>query len=205
MSDIKLSILYKLTSIVIGFILMVLGYKLILKRYEKDNQNLSLTYGGIKLLLENFSTGIIFSLFGALIITISLFKGIEIQSHLTSNDNKIGNSLMVDTAGLPDSKLPNAANRTSNEIYHINLDSVYYLAQTNFFDKKYATSLKYLYFLKGILLFEKGSIAFNEMVNKDIKRSEAELSEILNEKQAADSSNQIKSIKITNDNKDSVR
>lgn len=205
MSDLTLAILYKLASIVVGFVLMLLGFKHIVKGYEKDNQNLSVSYGRIKLLLENSPSGVIFSLFGALIITVSLFKGIEIHSHSTSTDNKISKSLIVDTTRLPDSKLKNTASLTGNEIDHLNLDSLYDLAQTNFLNKKYIAALKYLYFLKGILLFEKGSIRFNEKVNNDIKRSEAELSEILNEKQVEDSSEEIKSIKINNDNKDSIR
>lgn len=205
MSDLQLSILYKSISIVIGFVLMLLGFVLIKKRYEKKNQNLSLSYGGLKLFLENSSTGIMFSLFGALIIIFSLTRGIEIQSHLTSNDNSRSNSLMVDTIRLPDSKLVNVTIPIKNEIYHINLDSLYYLAQSNFRNKQYLTTLKYLYFIKGCLLFEKESNGFNEKVNKDIKSSEAELSEILNKRQAVETSEETKSIKINNDDKDSIR
>ena len=205
MSDLQFSILFKLISIVIGFVIILLGFFLIKKRYEKKNQNLSLSYGGLKLFLENSSTGIIFSLFGALIIIFSLLKGIEIQSHLTSHDNKNSNPLTVDTTRLPDSKLVDAAKPINNEIYHINLDSLYHLAQSNFLNKQYLTTLKYLYFIKGILLFEKESIECKEMVNKNIKSSEAELSEILNKRQVVDSFEETKSIKINNDNKDSIR
>jgi|GEM_PF-3567274 len=205
MSDLQFSILFKLISIVIGFVIILLGFLLIKKQYEKNNQNLSLSYGGIKLFLENSSTGIIFSLFGALIIIFSLLKGIEIQSHLTSHLNKNSNPLTVDTTRLPDSKLVNEAKPIDNEIYHINLDSLYHLAQSNFQNKQYLTNLKYLYFIKGILIFEKASVGFKEMVNKDIRISEAELSEILIKSQAVEPSEETKSIKINNDNKDSIR
>lgn len=204
MSDLTLSILFKLVSIVIGFFLVRFGYVLIKKRFDRNEGNVTVSYAGAKLLLENASAGIIFALFGAVIIIVTLVKGIEVQSHSTLNNNKVNDRLIIDTAELPD-LLSNQAKSINQKTENVNLDSLYNLAQTNILNKQYLASLKYLYFIKGVLIFEKQSISFNKKVDKDIKTSEVELSEILNKKQSPESSEETRTIKINNDNKDSIR
>jgi hypothetical protein len=203
-SELAISILYKLISNLIGFVLIILGFILIKKQLNRNESNLALSYAGAKLSLKNAPAGIMFALFGAVIIFVTIFKGIEIKSHSLSKNNKFNdNPIVVDTTRLPDSISLNKAEAITDKIEYPDVDSLYHLAQDNIVNKQYLASLKYLYFIKGILIFEKKSIVFNKNINKNINSSEVQLNQILNNR--PNESSETRSIKINDDDKDSIR
>lgn len=75
------TIIYKLTTLLIGFGLVYLGFKLFLVGVFEGGGDLGVTFSDNKLILKKASPGIFFALFGTVVIIVSLWKGQELQQN----------------------------------------------------------------------------------------------------------------------------
>jgi hypothetical protein len=75
------TIIYKLTSLLIGFGLVYLGYKLFLAGIFEGGGDLNATFSDNKLTLKKASPGIFFALFGTIVIAMALWKGQELEQN----------------------------------------------------------------------------------------------------------------------------
>ncbi|SCX98260.1 hypothetical protein [Desulfoluna spongiiphila] len=76
--------LYKLSSLLVGSLFAYLGFRLFMANIWGNAGELETEFGDTKLVVKKAAPGTFFALFGAIIIAITLYKGIELKSH-TSN------------------------------------------------------------------------------------------------------------------------
>jgi len=197
MSDLSWSIAYKIIVIIIGFIIILLGYRLFKKGFVVDSGSLTITYAGNKISIEKAAAGIFFCVFGSCIILISVFKGIDVQSHQITKNENLNDApvdLIVDSAILP------------NPTNSVNLDSLLQLSKRSMSKKQYLIALKYLYFIKGITVYKaKTPPPFEKEVNDNIQKCEYELSNILKNTRSSSSEDETRSTKIKDEPSDSIR
>jgi hypothetical protein len=197
MSDLSWAIAYKTIVLIIGFIIIFLGYKLFKKGFVVDSGSLVFNYAGNKISIEKAAAGIFFSVFGTCIILFSVFKGIDIHSHQISKNENLKDAsleLIVDSSILP------------NPTTSVNLDSLFQLSKKNMSKKQYLIALKYLYFIKGITVYEtKSSSSFEEDVNNNIHKCEEALSIILKKTPSSSFKDETRSTKIKDESTDSIR
>lgn len=77
-------LIYKLSILFVGLIFGLCGYSLFVKGIFSQSGDLSITFNDNKILLRKGAPGIFFSLFGAIIICISVYKGFAIESNETN-------------------------------------------------------------------------------------------------------------------------
>lgn len=73
--------IYRLVTIVIGFLVIFLGYKLFRHGVFEKAGELKAAWGGSSLLIKQAAPGIFFTAFGTLIIIVSLTKGVTIHDN----------------------------------------------------------------------------------------------------------------------------
>jgi len=76
--------LYKLASLLVGSLFAFLGYRLFMANIWGNAGELKTEFGNTKLIVKKAAPGTFFALFGAAIIAMTLYKGMELKSH-TSN------------------------------------------------------------------------------------------------------------------------
>lgn len=79
--------LYKALSLLVGLLVVFMGYKLFIKGIYRDAGELQAEWNQNKLLLKKAAPGTFFSLFGAIIICFAVFKGLNYQQGQTKFDN----------------------------------------------------------------------------------------------------------------------
>lgn len=84
--DIKTQIIisltaYKLVSLIVGSAFSYMGYRLFLAGVWGHSGELQTEFGNNKLVLKKAAPGTFFVLFGAVIISITLYKGLEFKDY----------------------------------------------------------------------------------------------------------------------------
>lgn len=74
------TVIYKITTLLIGFGITYLGYRLLLSGVFEGGGDLNVAFSDNKLILKKASPGTFFVLFGTAIIIFSLWKGQELGS-----------------------------------------------------------------------------------------------------------------------------
>src|SRR5580704_13455844 len=104
---------YRIITVLAGVLAIYLGYKLFrVGIYEKAG-DLRAAWGSNHLVLKQAAPGTFFSLFGVIVITFGIWKGIDIKSHETYTGS--GNSVIAIPASqaemknTPSSQTPTAA------------------------------------------------------------------------------------------------
>lgn len=98
-----LTFLYKILITVSGLVIILLGYKLFVKGIFNESGDIKATWNDKSLLIKKAAPGTFFVLFGACIIAISTYKGIEFNGSSEKNNLKSSN-----TGTVP--KLPDTLN-----------------------------------------------------------------------------------------------
>lgn len=70
-----LLIFYKITTLIAGVIVIFMGYKLFLSGIQRTAGELEAKASGFSLVFRTAAPGTFFALFGALIISVSVFRG----------------------------------------------------------------------------------------------------------------------------------
>ncbi len=89
---------YKLISLIAGSVVVYLGYRLFAKGIWGNAGNLEAEFGDNKLLLKKAAPGTFFALFGTVIISITLYKGLEFKDF--ERNGLTGSSSSTNTHGL---------------------------------------------------------------------------------------------------------
>lgn len=79
------TLLYKLTSLSVGFLLSYLGYKLFMAGIWGNAGDLKANFKSNKLVLKNAAPGTFFVLFGAIVIAFTISEGIYFESKRNYN------------------------------------------------------------------------------------------------------------------------
>jgi len=85
--DIKTQIIisltsYKITSLIVGVVFGYMGYRLFISGILGDAGQLEAANGDKKLTLKKAAPGTFFALFGAIIVSITLYKGLEFKDYI---------------------------------------------------------------------------------------------------------------------------
>lgn len=75
---------YKLASLLSGCAFAYMGYRLFLNRVCGRSGDLEAEFGDNKLVLKKAAPGTFFALFGAVIISVTLYKGLEFKDYSKS-------------------------------------------------------------------------------------------------------------------------
>jgi hypothetical protein len=96
---------YKLVTLLIGLIFALLGYKLFrLGVYEKAGE-LKTTWGNKSLVLKQAAPGTFFALFGVILISTTLIKGLDIERIKGLDTEKVRTAATIPyTSDAPDSR-----------------------------------------------------------------------------------------------------
>jgi len=73
--------LYKLISLLVGLGLSHMGYKLFMAGVWGNAGGLEAQFQDTKLVVKKAAPGTFFALFGAIVICLTLFKGLELRDH----------------------------------------------------------------------------------------------------------------------------
>ncbi|VFQ44524.1 hypothetical protein [Desulfoluna butyratoxydans] len=73
--------LYKLASLSVGSLFALLGFRLFMANIWGNAGELETEFGDTKLVVKKAAPGTFFALFGAAIIALTLYKGMELKSH----------------------------------------------------------------------------------------------------------------------------
>ena len=73
--------LYKMVSLLIGGAFSYMGYRLFISGIWGNAGSLETHYENNRLVLKNAAPGTFFALFGAIIVSITLFKGLEFEKY----------------------------------------------------------------------------------------------------------------------------
>ena len=87
-SDIWILLIYKLTTLLSGVFSIFLGYKLFIKGIFVASGDLDISVDTKKLTLTSAAPGTFFTLFGAIIICIAIFKGFTIEHGSNKNQQQ---------------------------------------------------------------------------------------------------------------------
>jgi hypothetical protein len=72
-------LLYKLASLIVGTLLAYMGYCLFLAGIFNGGGDLDASMADNRIVLKKASPGIFFALFGTVIITVTLFRGLQLD------------------------------------------------------------------------------------------------------------------------------
>ncbi|AKP50833.1 hypothetical protein [Cyclobacterium amurskyense] len=75
---------YKITSLLVGLISIYMGYNLFIKGIWGQAGDLDMKFQDNRLILKKAAPGTFFALFGAIIISITLWKGLEFNKYSNS-------------------------------------------------------------------------------------------------------------------------
>lgn len=79
MATILSTVIYKLSTLFVGFSLAYLGFKLFIAGIFEGGGDLDTTFNNNRLVLKKASPGIFFALFGTVVIVVSLSKGLSLE------------------------------------------------------------------------------------------------------------------------------
>lgn len=91
--------LYKLVSLLVGLFSIYLGYRLFVKGVWGNSGNLDAEFKGNRLTLKNAAPGTFFALFGVVIISFTLWKGLEFNKYTPHNSSNYQNGTRLDGWG----------------------------------------------------------------------------------------------------------
>jgi len=94
---------YKLASLVVGSTFAFMGYRLFMSGIWGQAGELETVFGDNKLVLKKAAPGTFFALFGALIIAITLYKGLEFEDYTKGKQSFVEIAEEGDT-DMPDTK-----------------------------------------------------------------------------------------------------
>ncbi|WP_323846074.1 hypothetical protein [Microbulbifer magnicolonia] len=80
-------IAYKITSLVVGSAFAYMGYRLFIAGNWGQAGDLEASFGNSKLVMKKAAPGTFFAVFGALIIAITLYKGLEFEDYRKGNES----------------------------------------------------------------------------------------------------------------------
>lgn len=93
---------YKLMSLLIGFGLSYMGYKLFITGVWGDAGGLEAQLRDSKLVLKRAAPGTFFALFGVVVICFTIFKGLEFKNI----GNTVSSEIVIDTKEDKENELP---------------------------------------------------------------------------------------------------
>ncbi|MBN9295385.1 MAG: hypothetical protein J0I41_00170 [Filimonas sp.] len=80
-------VIYKLVCLLAGMASIFLGYKLFIKGIYKEAGDVDVSHGETKILVKQAAPGTFFSLFGAIIISVTIWKGIELSTFVQGQES----------------------------------------------------------------------------------------------------------------------
>ena len=84
-----LVIIYKITALLCGVFICFLGYKLFLKGVFNESGDIDAKWNDKGIIIKKAAPGTFFALFGAIVIAIVLYKGLEYESVNKNNTNEM--------------------------------------------------------------------------------------------------------------------
>lgn len=87
-SFIVASAIYKLSCLGVGLLFGYMGYRLFLARIWGKSGDLRAEFSNSIIVLKEAAPGTFFALFGAFVISFTIFSGFDFQSGLTQNSEK---------------------------------------------------------------------------------------------------------------------
>ncbi|MCH8330264.1 MAG: hypothetical protein IH946_02615 [Bacteroidetes bacterium] len=95
--------IYKIISLIVGLTSIYLGYKLFVLGVWGQAGDMNAKFGDNTLILKNAAPGTFFALFGAIIISFTIFKGLEFNKYGTPlGQGNEPNFEILDVTNLPD-------------------------------------------------------------------------------------------------------
>ena len=94
---------YKLASLVVGSVFAHMGYRLFMSGIWGSAGELEASFADNKLIFKKAAPGTFFAVFGALIIAITLYKGLEFENYTKGKESFVEIAEEGDTS-LPDAK-----------------------------------------------------------------------------------------------------
>lgn len=93
---------YKLASLIVGSVFAYMGYRLFMSGIWGHAGQMETAFGNTKVVLKEAAPGTFFAIFGALIIAITLYKGLEFENYTKGNKSFVeiaeeGDTDMADT------------------------------------------------------------------------------------------------------------
>ncbi|SHF34667.1 hypothetical protein SAMN04487965_1994 [Microbulbifer donghaiensis] len=76
---------YKITSLVVGCVFAYMGYRLFMSGIWGHAGELETGFGDSRVVIKKAAPGTFFALFGAVIIAITLYKGLEFENYTSGN------------------------------------------------------------------------------------------------------------------------
>lgn len=76
---------YKICSLLVGLVFCYLGYKLFLAGVWGNAGDLNARFNNNKIVLKSAAPGTFFVLFGTIVIALTIWKGLEFESHTTES------------------------------------------------------------------------------------------------------------------------
>lgn len=81
MTSIELFFAYKAFSLMTGVFIVFLGYKLfVVGVYSEQSSDLKAAWGDKSVVLKRAAPGTLFSLFGAIVVSLAVFKGVSVET-----------------------------------------------------------------------------------------------------------------------------
>ena len=96
-----LILIYKVVSLLSGLLITYLGHRLFVKGIFNEAGNLEATWKDKSLILKRAAPGTFFALFGAIVVSISLYKGMNFETK--NSPGMPGESGLQNVPELPDS------------------------------------------------------------------------------------------------------
>ena len=91
---------YKIVSLLVGSAFAYMGYRLFISGIWGQAGNFETSFGDSKLVLRKAAPGTFFALFGAVIVSVTLYKGLDLKSH------EFENKAYIDKGGVEDDGMP---------------------------------------------------------------------------------------------------
>jgi hypothetical protein len=195
-SLIRLYLLFKITTIGIGFLIIIMGFFLLMKGLSSSTGEIQLSFAGKKITFRNASPGIYLFVVGGIMIGVAVFRGIELKSQKKQFTNSIDStSLVIDS----DTKVSVGDTVT--------VDSLYNLAQKEFTRDKLLNAYRLCCFAKGIALTNDSiPIRLKDDINLTMKNIEQRLNKIATKgEQVPLSSEETQSVTISEDQIDTTK
>lgn len=99
MTSIELFFAYKVFSLLTGGFIVFLGYKLfVVSVYSEQSSDIAATWGDKSVVLKRAAPGTLFSLFGAIVVSLAVFKGVSVD---TSQDQPLPLGVIETISELP--------------------------------------------------------------------------------------------------------
>ncbi len=160
--DIKTQIIisltsYKIISLLVGTLFAYMGYRLFINGIWGNAGELDAGYDDTKIILKKAAPGTFFALFGALIISVTLYKGLEFNDYSSKTDGAIEPTIVIpevkntaapllSMAGINDKlyKDGNKAYENNNHILAVKFLYAYYMLNKEAVDKNQEFKAKLL-------------------------------------------------------------